>query len=188
MPSLTPEERIGTLLAEKYRLERILGRGGMGVVFAGTHEWTERAVAVKLLHAHFSVDPTVAKRFLQEARTAGKIKHPNVVDVFDMGKDEGGDVYLVLEMLEHGQLSEGHGRALLGAPSTASMKKLARQAVSKGWSVRETERQVRAESRGGEAKAEKSKSANVRDLEQRLSRHLGAKVAVEDKKGKGKRQ
>lgn len=93
---------------------------------------------------------------------------------------------LVLEMLEQGQLSEGHGRALLGAPSTAAMKKLARQAVSKAWSVRETERQVRAESRGGEAKPEKSKSANVRDLEQRLTRHLGAKVAVEDKKGKGK--
>lgn len=93
---------------------------------------------------------------------------------------------LVLEMLEQGQLSEGHGRALLGAPSTAAMKKLARQASAKGWSVRETERQVRAQARGDEKKPEKSKSANVRDLEQRLTRHLGAKVSVDDKKGKGK--
>ncbi len=93
----------------------------------------------------------------------------------------------VLVMLEEGQLSEGHGRALLGAPSAPVMQRLAREAASKGWSVRETERQVRSAARGeGDAKTKATKSANVRDLEQRLSRHLGARVSVEDKKGKGK--
>ncbi len=94
----------------------------------------------------------------------------------------------VLGMLEDGRLSEGHGRALLGAPDAASIKLLAQEAVKKGWSVRETERQVRAAARGASAtKPEpKSKSVNVKDLESRLSKALGARVAVDDKKGKGK--
>jgi ParB family chromosome partitioning protein len=59
--------------------------------------------------------------------------------------------------------------------------------VKKGWSVRETERQVRAAARGASEPAEpKAKSANVKDLENRLSKALGARVSVEDKKGKGK--
>lgn len=94
----------------------------------------------------------------------------------------------VLEMVEDGRLSEGHGRALLAAPDTASMKRLAQQAHAASWSVRETERRVREASRGksAEEKAAAQKSANVRDLELRLSRTLGARVSVEDKKGKGK--
>ena len=97
----------------------------------------------------------------------------------------------VLAMLEDGRLSEGHGRALLGAPTVAMMKKLARQAQAKSWSVRETERRVRATARsegeGGTTKAAPpSKSANVKDLEKRLRHRLGAPVAVDDKKGKGK--
>lgn len=94
----------------------------------------------------------------------------------------------VLAMVEDGKLSEGHGRALLGAPDVASIKRLAHEAVKKGWSVRETERQVRAAARGEAQKDEpaQGKSANVRDLESRLSKAIGARVAVEDKKGKGK--
>ncbi|MFK7985370.1 MAG: ParB/RepB/Spo0J family partition protein [Sandaracinaceae bacterium] len=93
----------------------------------------------------------------------------------------------VLGLLEDGQLSEGHGRTLLGAPSAAAMRRLAHAAIKDGWSVRETERRVRAENRPVEkASSSKTKSANVRDLESRLRRHLGAPVAVEDKKGKGK--
>jgi ParB family chromosome partitioning protein len=76
---------------------------------------------------------------------------------------------------------------LLGAHDLAAIKRLAHEAVKKQWSVRETERQVRAAARGAEAKPDaKAKSANVRDLESRLSKALGARVAVEDRKGKGK--
>jgi len=96
----------------------------------------------------------------------------------------------VLAHLQDGRLTEGHGRALLGAPTAAAMKKLAQRAVEKGWSVRETERRVRALARrkdaGGDEPSKPSKSANVRDLEARLARSLGARVAVEDKSGKGK--
>ena len=86
-------------------------------------------------------------------------------------------------LIEDGQLSEGHGRALLAAPSVATMKKLARSAVSKGWSVREAERQARRAARGeggGASKKPSAKSANVRDLEQRLSRALGSTTTIQE--------
>lgn len=95
----------------------------------------------------------------------------------------------VLEMIEQGQLSEGHGRALLSANDPNSMLKLARAAVEKGWSVRETERAARLVAQAGKGKpgeeTNKGKSANVRDLEMRLSRSLGSKVSVADRNGKG---
>jgi len=90
----------------------------------------------------------------------------------------------VMDLVEDGQLSEGHGRALLAAPSVSAMKKLARSAVSKGWSVREAERQARRLARGDGAaapsKTKASKSANVRDLEQRLSRALGSTTKIHE--------
>lgn len=90
----------------------------------------------------------------------------------------------VAELVEDGQLSEGHARALLSAPSISAMKKLARTAVTKGWSVREAERQARSAARGAEAgvqtKKSSSKSANVRDLEQRLSRALGSTTTIHE--------
>jgi ParB family chromosome partitioning protein len=89
----------------------------------------------------------------------------------------------VMDLVEDGQLSEGHGRALLSAPNVSSMKKLARSAVSKGWSVREAERQARrvARSDGSEAAPKKAgKSSNVRDLELRLSRALGSTTKIHE--------
>ena len=89
----------------------------------------------------------------------------------------------VIELVEAGELSEGHGRALLSAPNVSSMKKLARSAISKGWSVREAERQARRLARGdGAAEAPKKtgKSTNVRDLENRLSRALGSTTTIHE--------
>lgn len=98
----------------------------------------------------------------------------------------------VMGMIESGQLSEGHGRALLMAPDVATMEKLARAAVAQKLSVREIEKRARAAARGnaveppgGESKGRKS--ANILDLERRLSHSLGATVSVEAGKGeKGK--
>ena len=100
MPILTPEERIGSTLGGKYRIERILAAGGMGTVFAGIHEWTHRPVAVKVLNYEHARNPEIVRRFLQEARAAAQLKHENVVDVLDMGQEPDGSVYLVLELLE----------------------------------------------------------------------------------------
>lgn len=92
----------------------------------------------------------------------------------------------VLHRIENGELSEGHGRAILAAKSAAAMQKLAHEAVTRGWSVRETERQAKAAAPGVKKPVPPSgKSANVRDLENRLSKKLGARVVVHDDGGKG---
>ncbi|MFO0650583.1 MAG: protein kinase [Polyangiales bacterium] len=108
MPILTHEERVGTLLGGKYRLGRILGRGGMGAVFEAVHEWTGRAVAVKVLSHEHVENPEAAERFLREARVAAGLKHPNVVDVLDLGEEPDRTVFIVLELLE----GESFGRKL----------------------------------------------------------------------------
>jgi serine/threonine-protein kinase len=119
MPLVLPQERIGTVLADKYRLDRILGRGGMGVVMAGVHTWTDRPVAVKLLAPELTEDGEVVSRFLREARTAAKLKHPNVVDVLDMGTSSDGAVFMVLELLEGESLFELLEREKQLAPARA---------------------------------------------------------------------
>lgn len=89
----------------------------------------------------------------------------------------------VMNLVEDGQLSEGHARALLSAPSVGVMKKLARAAVTKGWSVREAERHARklARSDGNGAPGSKAgKSTNVRDLESRLSKALGSTTTIQE--------
>ncbi|MGD8860771.1 MAG: ParB/RepB/Spo0J family partition protein [Myxococcales bacterium] len=94
----------------------------------------------------------------------------------------------VVDRIESRDLSEGHGRALLGAGDVAAMERLAREALRKGWSVRETERRARQVAQGNKKDAKDGppeKSANVRDLEGRLSRSLGTRVAIADRKGKG---
>ena len=93
----------------------------------------------------------------------------------------------VLDLIENGVLSEGHGRALLAANDPNMMLKLARTAVEKGWSVRETERAARFVGQQNKDKGDKppGKTPNVRDLESRLSKSLGSKVAVADRNGKG---
>jgi ParB family chromosome partitioning protein len=88
-----------------------------------------------------------------------------------------------------GQLSEGHARALLGAPDEAKLVRLAEKAAHKKLSVRQTEALVRASKTaaeaGGSAEAPAGKSAGVRDLEGRLARRYGTRCEVRDKKGKG---
>lgn len=91
----------------------------------------------------------------------------------------------VIDAIESRDLSEGHGRALLGAGSEPAMERLAREAISKGWSVRETERKARAAAAESPKATKQQKSANVRDLEERLTRSMGARVTVADRKGKG---
>ncbi len=99
MPAVLPSERIGTVLAEKYRIDKLVGQGGMAVVFGATHRWTNRPVALKLLNHDISRHPDVVRRFLAEARSAAGLGHPNVVDVLDMGADADGTTFLVLELL-----------------------------------------------------------------------------------------
>jgi serine/threonine protein kinase len=94
---------IGQVLDEKYRLERLLGRGGMGAVYLATHLGTERYVALKLITPQFMRNEEFVARFKREARAAGRLRHPNVVDVTDFGfAHASGEpvAYLVMEYLD----------------------------------------------------------------------------------------
>jgi serine/threonine protein kinase len=97
------DDYVGKVLDDKYRLERLLGQGGMGAVYLATHLGTERYVALKLIAPQFMRNSEFVERFKREARAAGRLRHPNVVDVTDFGFAElGGDkvAYLVMEYLD----------------------------------------------------------------------------------------
>src|SRR5689334_7613921 len=79
---------IGSLIDGKYRLEEIIGTGGMGTVYRATHLAMEITVAVKILHPHLARDHTAIERFRREARAAAEIRHPNVVNIMDFGAAE----------------------------------------------------------------------------------------------------
>ncbi len=103
------ESVIGQTLDSKYKIERELGRGGMGTVYLATHLGTERPVAVKVIAPQFMRRPEFVERFRREARAAGRLRHPNVVDVTDFGfaeTDEGRVAYLVMEYLDGCTLGE----------------------------------------------------------------------------------
>jgi len=111
MPIVLPEERVGTVVAGRYRLTALLGEGGMGAVYAAVHEWTSRPVALKFSSPSLAQDEEATHRFLQEARAAARLDHPNVVDVLDMGRSEDGAVFLVLEQLDGEDLERHLTRA-----------------------------------------------------------------------------
>jgi serine/threonine protein kinase len=103
------ESYVGQTLDEKYRLERLLGQGGMGAVYLATHLGTERYVALKLITPQFMRNEEFVERFKREARAAGRLRHPNVVDVTDFGFARAGKesvAYLVMEYLDGCTLSD----------------------------------------------------------------------------------
>jgi serine/threonine-protein kinase len=97
--------RLGTLVGN-YRLDKILGRGGMGTVYSGEHVYIKKPVAVKVLHPQFARYTEAVNRFLREARAASSINHPNIVDVTDFGLLGDGLVYFVMEFLDGKSLED----------------------------------------------------------------------------------
>jgi eukaryotic-like serine/threonine-protein kinase len=87
---------VGRLLDGRYEVEGLVARGGMASVFVATDRRLERRVAVKMLHPHLADDPEVARRFEGEARAAARLSHPDVVAVYDQGRDRD-DAFLVME-------------------------------------------------------------------------------------------
>jgi serine/threonine protein kinase/ankyrin repeat protein len=94
---------IGRLLDGKYRLEELIGRGGMGAVYRATHVGTGRRMAVKVIAPELAGNREFIERFRREARTIGRLRHPNIVNVTDFGitgENERTLAYLVMEHLE----------------------------------------------------------------------------------------
>jgi len=107
MTSLLPQDTFppglpgpGTVLLAKYRLERVLGAGGMGVVMAAEHLLLGQTVAIKFLLPDAADDPKLVKRFSREARAAATIRSEHVARVFDVATTESGSPFMVMEFLE----------------------------------------------------------------------------------------
>ena len=104
--------RIGTVLAG-YRVESLLGRGGMSVVYLAEHMRLGRKVALKVLATPLAHDESFRERFVRESQRAAELDHPNVIPIYDAGEIEGGDtdglLYIAMRYVEGYDL-----RTLLG--------------------------------------------------------------------------
>ena len=94
----------GSILGGRYRILRMLGFGGMATVYEAEHVQIEKRVAVKVLNPDYADDREIAGRFLQEARTASKLRHEHIIDITDFGHADG-TVFFVMELLEGEDLS-----------------------------------------------------------------------------------
>jgi serine/threonine-protein kinase len=97
--------REGDVLAGKYRIERLLGVGGMGVVVAARHEQLDQLVAIKFIRDDALDNDEAVERFLREARSAARLKSEHVARVLDVGRLESGAPYMVMEFLEGNDLA-----------------------------------------------------------------------------------
>src|SRR5207249_7597784 len=97
---------LGQTLAEKYLIEKLVKRGGMGAVYRGKHVLMDKTVAIKVLRPALAVDEEVVARFSREAKAASRISHPHAVSVTDFGEAENGVVFLVMEYLDGRTLKE----------------------------------------------------------------------------------
>jgi serine/threonine-protein kinase len=97
---------VGDLVSSKFRVERVIGEGGMGVVVAATHLQLDEPVALKFLRAQAIGDPETLARFMREARAAAKLKSEHVARVLDVAVTDDGTPYIVMEYLEGRDLAQ----------------------------------------------------------------------------------
>ncbi|MVU79832.1 protein kinase [Nocardia sp. ET3-3] len=113
----------GAMIADRYRLQRLIATGGMGQVWEALDTRLDRRVAVKVLKAEFSTDPTFRQRFRTEARTTAQLNHPGIASIYDYGETQdpsGGEIaYLVMEFVQ-------------GEPLNAVLSRLNRLSVAQG--------------------------------------------------------
>jgi serine/threonine-protein kinase len=103
-----PDPMIGQTLGGKYKVNRLLGEGGMGAVYEGEQQLgtTKRKVAVKTLHPHLSRDAKIKARFEREVGTIAELEHPNTIQVYDFGSTPDGILYIVMEFLQGKSLAD----------------------------------------------------------------------------------
>ncbi len=127
LPDPNTDPRIGTVLSERYRLDALLGEGGMGKVYAAEHVLMKKRLAVKVLHRELTLVPEVVARFEREAMAAANIDHPNVAAATDFGRLPDGSVFLVLEFVQGRSLRE---EIAAGAMPVERALNIARQIAS----------------------------------------------------------
>lgn len=105
MPDPKRDKLLGEVLAGKYRVERLLGEGGMGCVLQAEHLELHQRVAIKVMHADMVQKAEAVERFLREGRAAARLKNPHVAKVMDVGRLDDGSPFMVMELLEGQDLS-----------------------------------------------------------------------------------
>ena len=107
------------VIVNRFRVECEIGKGGMGTVYRATHLGLDRTVAVKVLKREFAADPEVAERFMREARTMARLRHPRAAIIFDAGRLPDGRPFIVMEHVEGATLAETLARDGRFAPERA---------------------------------------------------------------------
>jgi len=120
-PFREPVFKSGDVIEGRYRIIKVIGEGGMGTVYLAEHVLIQRRYAVKVLHPEFATDSDVIERFMNEARAAGTLGHPNIVESTDMGFARDEMPYIVFEYLEGSPLSDEVYR-LRGLPVRRTLK------------------------------------------------------------------
>jgi serine/threonine protein kinase len=100
------EQYLGRVLLGRYRVERMIGKGGMSVVYEARHIQRKHGVAIKLLKSRVADDPEILARFRREARVMSSIKHPNILNVIEFDRTPDGVACLVTELLEGEELNK----------------------------------------------------------------------------------
>ncbi len=100
------DRMIDRIVAGRYRILRKLGQGGMGSVYMGELVGIGQRVALKFLNSNLSLDPDVARRFLNEAKSYARVAHPNAVILHDFGQDEEGNLFISMELVEGSDLKK----------------------------------------------------------------------------------
>jgi len=102
---------INSMLAGRYTIVKKLGEGGMGAVYLAIHNVLEKQVALKVLHGEFARKPDLVERFMQEAKSASRFRHENVIDISDFGATPEGLVFFAMELLKGHDLHDEIARA-----------------------------------------------------------------------------
>jgi serine/threonine protein kinase len=109
----------GDVVAGRYRVEAVIGRGGYGLVLRATQLNLGRPVALKVLLAAHSLDPRTFERFMREALVAQRLEHPNTVRIYDLGQTEEGVPFLAFELLRGESLDQVLARDRFSSAPTA---------------------------------------------------------------------
>src|SRR4051812_24079001 len=107
------DPRVGQTIGGRYVIEEILGEGGMATVYRARHKLVDKPCAVKIMNIGLSRDPVVRERFRREAKSAQKLAHPNIIEIFDQGDTDDGTAYLVMELLVGEALAQTIARGTL---------------------------------------------------------------------------
>ena len=105
-PVLERSELVGGVIGDKYAIKGILGEGGMGVVYEAEHMAMGRIVAIKVLHPENAQKREAVSRLQHEAKVTGNLGHPNICEIYDMGRLDDGSPYVVMERLRGETLAQ----------------------------------------------------------------------------------